>query len=107
MSNVTMTATLMTTHRVPKYGGVRVALEALEQMRDQIAVAGMPMHMNHRATNALDATILDVRIEQMADEEHALVIDFEADQSDWREVEETWTAAGAPGGFSAAFTQRC
>jgi hypothetical protein len=62
--------------------------------------------MNHRATNALDATILDVRIEQMADEEHALATDFEADQSDWREVEETWSAAGAPGGYSAAFTQR-
>jgi hypothetical protein len=105
MPNVTLTATLMTTRRVEKYGGVRIALEALEQMRDQIKLAGMPLHMNHRATEALDANVLDVRIERMADDEYALVIDLEADEADWGTVEEKWSVAGVPGGFSAAFTE--
>jgi hypothetical protein len=105
MSNVNVSVPLITTRPVEKYGGVQIALEALEQMRDQISVGGMPMQMNHRATDALDATIIDVRIEQIADDEHALMIDFEMDEAAWQEVEAHWRAEGAPGGFSAALTQ--
>jgi hypothetical protein len=106
MSKVTVTATLATTRPVEKYGGVQIALVALEQMRDQIKVGGMPMQMTHRATKALDATVLDVRIEQIADDEHALVIDLEAEEASWQTVEAEWSAAGVPGGFSAALTER-
>lgn len=105
MSKVTVTATLATTRPVEKYGGVQIALVALEQMRDQIKIGGMPMHMNHRATKALDATVLDVRIEQIADNEHALVIDLEAEEASWQMVEADWSATGVPGGFSAALTE--
>jgi hypothetical protein len=106
MPKVTVTATLATTRPVEKYGGIQIALVALEQMRDQIKVGGMPMHMNHRATHPLDATVLDVRIDQIADDEHALVIDLEADEASWQTVEAEWSAAGVPGGFSAALTER-
>jgi hypothetical protein len=106
MPKVKVTATLATTRPVEKYGGIQIALVALEQMRDQIKVGALPLHMNHRASNALDATVLDVRIEQIADDEHALVIDLEAEEASWQTVEAEWSAAGVPGGFSAAFTER-
>jgi hypothetical protein len=105
MSNVNVSVPLITTRPVEKYGGVQIALEALEQMRDQISVGGMPMHMNHRASEALDATIINVRIEQVADDEHALMVDCEMDEAAWQEREAHWRTEGVPGGFSAALTQ--
>lgn len=102
---VTVTGTLATTQPMSKYGGIQLALVALEQMRDQIKAGGAPMHLNHRANGSLDSTILDVRIEQISDTDHALVIDFDANRDAWEAVEDEWNAAGAPGGFSAAITQ--
>jgi len=105
MTRVTITATLATTRPIEKYGGIQIAFVALERMRDQIKAGEMPMHMNHRADASLDATILDARIEKISETDHALVVDFEADQDAWKEVEAEWSAVGAPGGFSAAVTQ--
>jgi len=105
MPKATITTTLATTRPIPKYGGVQIALEALEQMRDQIKQGRTPMHMNHRATGSIDATVRDVRIEQISDAEHALLVDFEADEDAWAEVESGWKAVGAPGGFSVAVTE--
>ena len=97
---------LASTRPIDKYGGVQIALRALEQMRDQIQRGSMPLHMNHRATGSLQANVCDVRIEQISDTEHAFFVDFEADEDAWAAVESGWKAAGVPGGFSVAVTEK-
>jgi hypothetical protein len=105
MPKVIITTTLATTRRIAKYGGVQIAIEALEQMRDQIQRSDGPLHMNHRAAGSLQSKILGARIERISDAEHALLADFEVDEDDWAAVESDWKAAGAPGGFSVAVTE--
>jgi hypothetical protein len=61
--------------------------------------------MDHKVLDSIDAKIHGVRIEQMSDGEHALFVDFEADEDAWKAVEARWDAAGVPGGFSVAVTQ--
>ena len=104
MTKLKVTGTLVTTRLLNKYGGVEIPLETLEKLRDQIDADTMPVHMNHNVLNVIDATILDVRIEQIADDEHGLLVDFEVDQDVWATVEDEWKTAGVPGGFSAALT---
>jgi hypothetical protein len=95
----------MTTHPVAKYGGVKVPLETLKKLLVQLQQGQIPMQMDHKVLETVDATMLAHRIEQTADGEHALLAEFEADEDAWAAVEDRWRAAGVPGGFSVALTQ--
>jgi hypothetical protein len=105
MSRSVITAVLITTRPVAKYGGVQIPLETLEELLSQLQQGQMPMQMDHKVLEKIDATMLDSRIEQTVDSEHALLVEFEADDDSWAAVEDRWKAAGVPGGFSVALTQ--
>lgn len=105
MPRSVITAVLITTHPVAKYGGVQVPLETLEELLVQLQQGRVPMQMDHKVLETVDATILGARIEEAADSEHALLVEFEADDDAWAAVEDRWKAAGVPGGFSVALTQ--
>lgn len=105
MARSTVSAVLASTQRVEKYGGVRLTVEALEGLRDQLNEGHVPMQMNHSALKRLDAQVVDARIEERPDREHVLVVDLDFDEDDWAAVEAEWTEAGVLGGFSAAATE--
>jgi len=100
----TVTATVASTNPLEKYGGVRIALSALEQMRDKMNKGVVPMQANHSALELVEARNIKARIEPAEDGEHSLVVDFDIDDEKWEAIEDEWKRADAPGGFSVAIT---
>lgn len=105
MGRLTVTGTIATTRPLDKYGGVQIPLETLEKLCETIEKRPIPMEMNHRAAETIDAKVIAARVERLSDDEHALLVDFEVDEDVWAGVQEDWQAAGVPGGLSPGLTQ--
>ncbi len=97
---VEVEAILATDQRIEAYGGIRLTVEALQQLAEQVMRPGSEMLVNHDRARPLNAS--HVRAEVVWDERgwHKVVMSFESDAAAWAEFEAEKTALGAPGGMS-------
>jgi hypothetical protein len=100
MAMTTVTARVASTHPVEKYDGIRFGREAMEQLADAFNAGTVPMNFDHSALMPLEATNLTARVVDLDDGESAVDMTFDIDEEVWRSIEDRFSAAGVPGGFS-------
>src|SRR6476646_9409125 len=100
MAMTTVTARIASTHPVDKYDGICFGREALEQMADAFNDGTVPMNFDHSALLPLQATQVTARVVDLDDGESAVDMTFDIDEEVWRSIEDRFSAAGVPGGFS-------
>jgi hypothetical protein len=93
-------AILATTDYIPSYGGFRLSLENLEDMRRTLDTQTVQTRLQHDSRRPLRVENAKAEIEQRADGEYALWLEFDADEEGWAEYEAERDAQGAPGGMS-------
>jgi hypothetical protein len=105
VSFVRRSIVIASTRPVAKYPGVRLSVEALRQMRDNLAAGQIPMAFDHDVTRPLRGVVLEPRIE--ADGDHyRLVGELEIEQDDWDYMQARFAQAGVGGGFSFSATEQ-
>ncbi|MEY2582784.1 MAG: hypothetical protein QOE09_2633 [Ilumatobacteraceae bacterium] len=93
-------AILTTDQPVEAYGGIRLSVEALHQLADQVMQPGAEMVLNHDRTRPLNASNVHAEVRWNERGWHEVVMVFEADAAAWAEFEAEKKALGAPGGMS-------
>jgi hypothetical protein len=91
---------LATTEHVQSYGGFQLTLEGLQSMRQALMTQTVQARLFHDARYPLRVENVKAEIEQRADGEYALWLEFDADEERWAQYEAERDAQGAPGGFS-------
>lgn len=102
MAEITKTVVVASTHLVSKYGGLRMAPGALEQMAVALNTGQIPMQFNHDPLRPLPADLVRAVVRELADGESVLEVTFRIEERLWGSVEEEFAQEGAPGGFSFA-----
>lgn len=100
MAITTVTARIASTHPVDKYDGIRFGREVMEQMADALNAGTIPMNFDHSALLPLEATNIVASVVDLDDGESAVDMTFDIDDEVWRSIEDRFSAAGVPGGFS-------
>jgi hypothetical protein len=99
VSLVRRSIVVASTHPVAKYGGVALSLEALSDMRDELAAGDVPMAFDHDVTLPMRGRVLEPRI-QAVGEYHQLVGELEFEEEDWDYMQARFAEAGVGGGIS-------
>jgi hypothetical protein len=97
---------LATTDPIPAYGGIQLALEALESIA-QTLNSGAPVttRLFHDAREPLHIENVSAEVRQRGDGEHELWIEFDVEEEGWEKYESERDARGAPGGLSFTITE--
>lgn len=84
-----MQATILTTHRVEKYGGIRFGREALESAAEEInsGSSGLSLIVDHDASRRMRERNQRASVVELEDGEYALQLTAEVVESEWREAE--------------------
>ena len=82
-SRVVVRMRIATTHRVPAYGGVRLAPQILEQIAVAVRSGRTPMVAHHNRMNQLGARCLKAEVVDLDDGEKAVDAEFEVDADAW------------------------
>jgi hypothetical protein len=93
-------AILSTDQPVEAYGGIRLSVEALQQLAHQVMQPGAEMLVNHDRTRPLNASNIHAEVRWNERGWHEVFMLFEADAEAWAEFEAEKKALGAPGGMS-------
>jgi hypothetical protein len=96
---------LATTDYVRSYGGLKLSLENLESILQDLMAGTMETRLFHDARRPLRVENAKAEIEQRADGEYELWVEFDADEEGWAEYEAERDARGAPGGLSFTVTE--
>ena len=96
---------LATTDPIPAYGGVRLALEALESMAQTLTSQSVPMRLFHDAREPLHVENVNTEIRQRPDGEYELWVEFDVEEEGWARYEAERETRGAPGGLSFTLTE--
>lgn len=83
---VALEAIVATTHRVEKYGGVQLAVSALQQIADVLNAGTLPMIGHHDWTKPIRTRELEASIVELADGEKAVRLVGLVHQDDWDTV---------------------
>ena len=102
---VEIEAIVATDHPLPAYGGVRVDVSVLYELAEAIESGSLPMLIGHDVRRPLSPAILDAHVRERSDGYNEVWIRFTVDANSWERFEGELAAAGAPGGFSFAFTE--
>jgi len=100
MAFVTVKARVASTHRVAKYGGIRLSEGALRQMEAAFNSGAVPMTFDHSSLDLLPARNLVAEVVDLDDGEQALDATFEIEEEAWGSVEDEFDRAGVLGGWS-------
>jgi len=95
---------LATTDPIPAYGGIQLALEALESMAQTLTSQSVPMRLFHDAREPLYVEHVATEIRQRHDGEYELLVEFDIEEEGWARYEAERNARGAPGGLSFTIT---
>lgn len=95
---------VVTTHRIPAYGGIQFDAAMLPEIAAAIASGSMPMHFGHDISRPLTIANIEAGVEQLDDGYEAVWAEFDVDSELWAAFESEVEAAGAPGGMSISVT---
>lgn len=99
---VEVDAVLATDQPMEAYGGIRLSVEALHQLAQQVMQPGAEMVVNHDSTRPLNPSNVHAEVRWNERGWHEVFISFEADADAWAEFQAGTSALGVPGGMSFA-----
>jgi len=91
---------MATTELIPAYGGIQRSREELEAIAQVLRSQSIPARLFHDAREPLYVDNVDAGVQERADGEYELWIEFDAEEEGWAKYEAERDALGVPGGIS-------
>lgn len=98
-------AIFASTHKIDAYGGFQFTEEELTTYAEKMKTGSPNPSFNHDPTDLIQMKVIDTGVRKRDDGEFEGWFTFLISEDGWQDLENRWSEAGAPGGYSITVTK--